>query len=290
MVVPFEGFVVPPLLQSVLLLVGTGIVAAVLVAIRPPVTQKHVLAFVPWMVSGSILHVFYIIGVTFERQIFPPALEPFFSAPAVYLTIFVPMGLIWVVAEMVVPSGTRTDTIAQYIGGMGVGVMLPLIGLTLWQGIIEQGSGGLLSFNPIVPTLGLIITLVLTFVVYILIGAWRTYIIAEARYVGAVVLFAHLFDGITTAVGVDVLGAAERSTIPRLIIEFAADLPTAEMIGSGWLFVLVKLVVAVAVVVVFADYVSDEPTQGNILFAFITAVGLGPAVHNFFLFTLGVGL
>jgi uncharacterized membrane protein len=40
-------------------------------------------------------------------------------------------------------------------------------------------------------------------------------------------------------------------------------------------------------VVTFADYVSEEPTKGNLLFAFITAVGLGPALNNFFLFLLG---
>lgn len=291
MVAPFEGFVIPPLLQSAILLVGTGIIIALLAAIRPPVTQKIAIAFVPWIASGAILHLFYVIGNTYDRQIFPTELEPIFSAPAVYLSVFIPMGAIWVMAAMIVPSGRRTKRIAQYIGATGIGVLLPLIGITVWQGVTEQADpNGVLTFEPIIPTLGLIITLVLTFVVYILIGAWRTFIIAEARYVGAMVIFAHLFDGITTAIGVDVLGAGERSVVPARIIEFAAGLPTAETIGSGWLFVLVKLVLASAIVIIFADYVSADETRGSLLFAFIAAVGLGPAVHNFFLFMLGVGL
>jgi len=129
---------------------------------------------------------------------------------------------------------------------------------------------------------------VVTFVVYVLLGAWRTYIIAEARHVGWLVLFSHVFDGITTAIGVDLLGTTERSYLPRAIMEFAADLPTAEILGTGWLFVVVKVVVAVLVIVLFADYVSEEPERGNLLFAAVAFVGLGPAMNNFLLFLVGV--
>jgi uncharacterized membrane protein len=133
-----------------------------------------------------------------------------------------------------------------------------------------------------------LVALVLTFVLYVIIGAWRTYVVAEARYAGALVLFAHVLDGVTTTIGVDVLGSGERSALPARIMEFAAGLPTAEFIGTGWLFLVVKIAVASAVVVLFADYVREEPTQGNLLFALVTAVGLGPATNNYLLFVLGL--
>jgi len=281
---PFTGFVVPPVLQSVTLVVGTVIVVALLYAIRPPVTQRTVLSFVPWVVIGSVLHVFYQLGESFS-PVYPPALAPYFSAPAVYLTTFLMLGTVWVVAATIVPSARRERQIAQYVGTIGIGIMLALVGLVVWQGLIADP----LTFQPIIPILGLIVTLALTFVVYVALGAWRTYIIADARYLGALVLFAHLFDAITTTIGVDLLGASERSVVPRRIMEFAADLPTVDTLGTGWLFILVKLLLAVVIVAVFADYIRESPTEGNLLFAFVAVVGLGPALNNFFLFTLGVG-
>jgi uncharacterized membrane protein len=285
MVEPFADFVIPPVIQTLGLLAGTGIILALLYGIRPPVTQRIVLAFVPWIIAGATLHVFYQIGETLDEQVYPEVIEPLFSAPAVYLTTFIPMGTIWVVSVMIVPSADRRGAIARYLAATGVGILIPLVGLLIWQGL-----GAELEFQPVAPTLGLIVTLAATFVVYILIGAWRTYIIAEARYVGALVLFAHLFDAITTAVGVEFMDAGERSAVPRRIMDVAADLPTADTLGTAWLFILVKLLLAVAIVVLFADYVSDKPSEGNLFFAIVAAVGLGPAVNNFFLFMLSVGV
>jgi uncharacterized membrane protein len=276
---PFADFVVPPVIQTLGLLAGTGTILALLYGIRPPVTQRTVLAFVPWIIAGATLHVLYQIGESLDDRIYPEVIEPLFSAPAVYLTTFIPMGTIWVVSMMIVPSAKRRGTIARYLAVTGIGVLIPLVGLLVWRGL-----GPELGFQPVAPTLGLIVTLAITFAVYILMGAWRTHIIAEARYVGALVLFAHLFDAITTAVGVEFMNAGERSAIPRRIMDFAADLPTADTLGTAWLFVLVKLLLAVAVVVLFADYVSDRPSEGNLFFAIVAAVGLGPAVNNFLLF------
>jgi uncharacterized membrane protein len=288
MQVPFEGFVVPPPLYAALLVVGTAVVLALLYAIQPPVTQRTVLAFIPWIISGSALHVFYLLGESFNAQIYPQLLEPFFAAPAVYLTTFVGMGAIWVLSSIIgmgAQSSTESgDKVAQYLGAMGIGVMLPLVALVFWQG--QDPAVG--PMEPVFPLVGIIVTMVLTFVVYILIGTWRTHIIAEARLAGALVIFAHMLDGITTAIGVDFLDIEERSLASRRIIEFAADLPTAETIGAGWLFVVVKILLASLIVIGFADYVNEEPTRGNLFFAIIIALGLGPAMNNIFLFLLGV--
>lgn len=281
---PFAGFVIPPLLHTLGLLVGTGIIVALLYGIKPPVSQGTVLSFVPWIVAGAALHVFYQIGETLNEQLYPEVLAPLFSAPAVYLTTFIAMGIIWVLSAMIVPSADRKDRIATYLSVTGIGVLIPLVVLLVWQ-----GTGPELEFQPILPLLGLVTSLVVTFIVYMLIGAWRTYIIAEARYVGVLVLFAHVFDAITTTIGVDLLGAGERSALPRYIMDVAADLPTADLLGTGWLFIAVKILLAVAIVVLFADYVSEKPSEGNLFFAVVAAVGLGPAAHNFFLFMLGVG-
>jgi uncharacterized membrane protein len=284
MAVPFSDFVVPGPIQSAALLIGTGTIAVLLYALRPPLTQKIVLSFIPWIISGSILHVFWQLGDALQRQLYPEPIAPLFSAPAVYLTTFIALGAIWTLSAIIVPNYDRSDKIATYVFAMGIGVVIPLIGLLLWQGLDEQVA----PMEPIWPVLGLILSLVLTFIIYIAIGAWRTYVIAQARYVGAFVLFSHTFDGVTTAIGVDVLGASERSTIPAAILDFSADLPVADTIGIGWLFVLVKVVLASVIVILFAEYLDEEPPQANLLLAIIAIVGLGPAVNNFFLFLLAV--
>ncbi len=283
---PFGQFVVPSLLHLAILLTATAVVAALLYAIRPPVTQRVVISFVPWIVNGAILYVFYQLGDRYG-QVYPEAIAPLFSAPAVYLTTFVVMGSIWLVTTMVGRASTaaRRGDASQYLLATGTGIAIALFGLLVWQAASETTA------DPrfVVPTLGLVVSAVVTFVVYMMLGAWRTYIVAEARYVGALVLFAHVLDGITTAIGVDYLGTAEDSVLPRTIMDFAADLPTYPYLGSGWLFVVVKMLVAVLIIVGFADYVSEEPQRGNLLFAFIAAVGLGPAVNNLLLFMLGFG-
>jgi uncharacterized membrane protein len=285
--VPFEGFVVPPLPYTVLLLAGVVAVVATLYAMGLPVTERLVLAFAPWMVSGAALHVLYQVGERFQARLYPPVLEPLFAAPAVYLTTFVGMGVVWILAATVA-STTRSvaeshDYGARYLGGLGSGVAVVVVAL-----VFRQALDPAVDPAPLLPTAGILVALVLTFVVYIIIGAWRTYVVAEARYVGALVLFAHVLDGVTTTIGVDLLGSGERSALPARIMEFAAGLPTAEFIGTGWLFLVVKVMVASAIVVLFADYVREAPTRGNLLFAFVTAVGLGPATNNYLLFVLGL--
>ncbi len=284
---PFSNFVVPDPAYSGALLVATVVVVALLYTIRPSVTQRTVVALVPWMVIGAAFHTFYMVGEQFSRQIYPGAIRPFFSAPAVYLTTFVLMGAVWVVSAIVGGSTSsvteRSDEVAQYLGATGLGVLITLTGLLIYQGMDEQ-----LTLEPVLPVVALIGAMVVTFVIYLLLGTWRTYIIAQTRLVGAVVLFAHVLDGITTTIGQDILGVGERSVVSARIMEFAADLPTYEYLGAGWLFVVVKILLAVAIITLFADYVSDRPTEGNLFFALVAAVGLGPAANNFFLFLLGL--
>ena len=289
--VPFEGFEGLAPEYAAVVLVGTVLLLALLYSLRLPVTQKTALAFVPWMITGAALHVLYQLNRLSEPALYPELFDPLLSAPTVYLTTFLGLGIVWVVAAFIGvnkrSTTERKDVTARYLGLIGIVVALAVTGVLVWRALDPAVSTNITATERFIPVVGLVASLLLTGIVYILIGTWRTYVIAEARYVGAVALFAHLFDGITTTIGVDILGVGERSALPARIIDFAASLPTAEYIGSGWLFLVVKLLIAVGIVVAFADFVREEPTRGNLLFAFITAVGLGPAMNNFLLFVLG---
>jgi uncharacterized membrane protein len=63
-------------------------------------------------------------------------------------------------------------------------------------------------------------------------------------------------------------------------------LPSLPVVGEGWLFLLVKLAVATAVVWLFAAYVRETPAEGYLLLGFVAAMGLGPAAHNLILFSV----
>jgi uncharacterized membrane protein len=282
--VVFEGFVVPAPLYTATLLVSAVAVTVLLVAVRPPVTQRTVIATLPWMVGGALLHVLYQLHLALDETLLPELLAPALSAPSVYLTTFTLLGIIWVGTTMVVPSPDRYGRVARTLGIAGSALVVALATFAVWEARSQ------FALQPALPVLGLIVALVVTFAFYIAIGLWRARVIDQARYAGAAVLFAHIFDGVTTAIGIEALGAEERSTIPRRVMEFAADLPTASVLGEAWLFVVLKLVVAAAVVILFADYVREEPTEGNLFFAVIAAVGLGPGTQNFFLFALGIGV
>jgi uncharacterized membrane protein len=104
--------------------------------------------------------------------------------------------------------------------------------------------------------------------------------------VGVLVVFAHALDGVSTAVGADLLGFEERTPLSAAILEFAGTLPTADPLGVGWLFVLVKLALAGAIVSLFADYVREEPTQAYLLLSGVIAVGLGPGAQNVLLYVV----
>jgi len=278
---PFADFVIPPLVHSAGLLVGSGLVIALLLAAKPPMNQKTVLAFAPWVITGAVLHVFYQLNVLYKQQVFPEPVEPIFSAPAVYLTIFTIMGAVWAVSTMFMTT-PDADTVASYLAGMGVGTMLPLTGLLLLRGT----DPAIQPIEPVWPVVGLLVSIGITFAAILFLGLWRTSVFAKIRFVGPLIIFAHVFDGVTTAIGVDILGAGERSAVPQMILDASAQLPTAELLGTGWLFVLLKLVIAFAIVVGFADYVRDSPVESNLVMGLIVAVGLGPGTYNFLLFLL----
>lgn len=278
----FAGFEVPPLPYLLGLAGGTVTVAVALYVTRPTVTQRTALALVPWIVIGATLHVFYQLGQLYP-PLYPVWVGPVLAAPAVYVTTFILMGLVWLVGAVLAARTTAVGRSTLYLGLVGVGVATVLLVI-----LGRQALSPALEASPLLPVVAVIVTGALTAVVYLLVGLWRTYVLAEARLVGGLVLFAHLLDGISTAVGVDVLGVTERSLLPARIIGFAAGLPTEPYLGTGWLFVVVKLFLAVAIVVVFADFVREEPEQGTLLMTAIAAVGLGPAANNLLLFFLGI--
>jgi len=273
MVLP-SGFGLPPLPYLIALVGGTFLVGAVLVAVEPPIDQRAVVALAPWMALGGTLHA---LGQP-PIYLYDAALDPLFGAPAVYLTAFIILGTVWVLLSMFAVRRGSDSTVSRNLGVVGTAILTVILVLTA----ITALRSGLLAV--VWPTAAVIGSLVIAGAVVLGIALWRTPIMIRSRYAAPMVIFAHVFDGVSTAIGADVIGVGERSPLPRAIIGLAASLPTASTIGSGWLFVVVKVVVASGVVVLMHQYLADEPVEGSLILAVVTAVGLGPATNNFVLF------
>ena len=259
MVLP-AGFALPPLPYLLLLVLGVGAVGYLLYRQSPPVTEPVVLGLVPWIMVGAALHVLYRGGRA------PAPMEPLLGTPSVYLTTFVLAGLVWLGAG---------DRAPAFLAGSGAIVFLGVVGLVFAARPVNLG----------LPLVGLFVSIVLAVIVWLGLRRLRP-AVAITGWVGPLVLVAHSIDGVSTAIGVDVLGFGERTPASRLVLDLAGLLPTADLIGVGWLFVLVKLAVATLVVWLFAEYVREDPQHGRLLLAFIAALGLGPGVHNLLLYTV----
>jgi uncharacterized membrane protein len=267
-----------PLVYLVGLGLGTLIVGVLLAVLQPEVTTRDVLALGVWMMVGSTLHALEVLGA------FPDSVAPLFGAPAVYLTTFIAVGGLWLVASVGATAEVFSST-ARILGGVGVLTFVVLLGFLLTEAE---------ALSPVWPAVGLFAAILVAALGFIALALVHTEAVAATGRVGAFVVFAHSLDGVSTAIGVDVLcngpiAACEQTPLPRLIMGFAADLNLPVDIGVGWLFVLTKVVLALVIVAVFADYLKEAPSRGRLTMALLAAVGLGPGVFNLLLFMVSAG-
>lgn len=268
--VPFlpEGFAFPPLPYLLVLVAAIAAVGIGLVRRRPAVTAAHILAFGPWIAVGAAGHVLFVL------EALPMAIEPLGGTPAVYLTTGAIAAAAWLAIDQIGPP-ERVPLALAALGG--------IVALALSAVIVSAGAArGTLAVAW--PLVGVLVSIPLTAIAWTILDRQRPEAAAVTGSVGLFVLFGHALDAVTTTVGVDILGFGERTPLSQAILSIAESLPTAAILGTGWLFVLVKLVLAGVIVVLFAEYVETEPTEGRLLLGFIAAVGLGPGIHNVLLF------
>nr|WP_246282752.1 DUF63 family protein [Natronomonas halophila] len=270
-----SGFALPALPYLLGLLVA-GVATGVLLYLRrPPVTEDTVAALTPWMAGGGALYALYQDGVV------PPGVAPLFGSPAVYVTTGILAGLVWAAIADRAPEGWQPTTAPGLLAITGTAVLLSAL-TAAYASSVNSGDG----FNGGIAVGILLGAVVLTAVVWFALFRTRGRAVEATGTVGLAAVFGHALDGVSTAVGYDLLGFGEQTPLSRIIIEAAGALPTAELIGSGWLFVLVKLALAAVVVAAFEDYVREEPSEGYLFLGLIAAVGLGPGAHNVVLFAI----
>jgi uncharacterized membrane protein len=257
-----EGFALPPLPYLAALVVGLAAVGYGFRERRPEVGEREVLALAPWMVLGASLHVLYVVAAV------PAPVRPFLGTPAVYASVAVVAGAAWLALD-------ARGQVPRPLATLGTVLAVAVVAAVLASGVARG------SFAPAWPVVALVAGTVLA-------SVWWPVVVrvapdaAVTGRVGRLAVFGHAVDGASTAVGVGLLGFGERTPLSRLIIETG---DAVAGVGAP-AFVVVKLLVAGAVVALLADYVREDPREGYAVVGLVAAVGLGPGVHNLLLFTV----
>lgn len=269
-----SGTTLPPTPYLAGVLAATLLVALALYRRSPPVTGRVVVALAPWMAAGAGLYALEQVGAV------PAPLAPLTGSPTVYLTTFLLAGTVWAAVARWPADGWNARSAPGALAATGA--------LALWGVLIAAlyvaGTAGTLSV--VWPGIALLVGVALGGVTWFVVRRYRPVKAARVGAAGLLVVVGHALDGVSTAVGLGVLGFSEQTPLSALLFQVAADLPTAAYVGDGWLFVTVKLALAVGVALLLADFVREDPDQGNLLLAFVAAVGLGPGFHNVVLFAI----
>jgi len=193
------GTTLPPAAPYLLVvLLATGGVVAALRRRRPRVTGRRVLALAPWMALGSAAHVLYVVDAL------PPS-SPFAGSPTVYLTVGSLAGAAWLVAD-----ATRPDRVPAVLAVAGTLLLAPVVAVAVSTGLSPEGARW--------STIALVLTIPIAGAVWVGLTRLRPET-AITGGVGALAVFAHALDGVSTAVGTTHLGFGERTPVSRILLE-----------------------------------------------------------------------
>jgi len=231
-----------------------------------PITPSLLLALLPWFGLVGSLYAFEEAVTGF------PAATLFIRTPTAYVTVGVLVLAVWLVVDRTLPGRENVMTAA-------LGILCLLTIGTAVAVHVAPHQAGILRWNAIAIALAVVLTGA--------IGIMQNQISPSvgSGWLGTTVIFAHILDAMTTAIGLEVFGAIERNPISAAIIS-AGDAIFRGVPGVV-LFLGIKIAVALLVVqfVFGSDSELDAETAG---FLVVTAgVGFAPAVHNLVLFSLG---
>jgi uncharacterized membrane protein len=149
---------------------------------------------------------------------------------------------------------------------------------TATPGVVDTGLQPLGQYQW--PVVALVVSTVLSGFVWAGLHRWIPGRIRNAGFPGVFVIFGQTLDGVTTIIGIDLLGFTEQVPLSRLVLELASGLPTADILGTAWLLFLLKIGLAVLLVsLVRPD--ADGPADFTSL-ALVGAgiAGLWPGINN----------
>ncbi|MFB6096745.1 MAG: hypothetical protein ABEJ74_05100 [Haloferacaceae archaeon] len=211
-------------------------VAALLYLQRPAVTHGTVVAWLPWLVAGGVLHALRgVVG-------YPAVVASVFELPWVYLLTATVGGFGWTLITQFASSRGAREFVPHYFGLMGVGLLLaPGVLLIVSAGAASPQTLFVWALVPVVAG-------ILTYLTLIALGLWMPSPTYFAGSAGAAVVYGVALNGIVAALAIGVGGQAAP---PWLVVLASAvarldpvTYPLALVSGAVW----VRLALGIAAI------------------------------------------
>ena len=228
-------------------------------------TPRLVFATVPYFLIASSLRVME------DANLFQPPLQYVFITPFIYLFQGAVIGGLLLTLLILNDLGKIQKHI-EIFGVVGMAwFILNLIILALFTK----------ATNPWIPFVSIGITLGLTGILFGLGKGFKVDFLLDR--LGLSVIFAHIFDGASTFLGVDYLGYYGKHVVEQNVIR---------TFGSAFPMLPIKLLAFIPIVFFihtsFQDESRDEINLKNLIFLILLSSGLSPAIRNTIRMTLGV--
>ena len=261
--------------------------------------RRLVVALLPFMLFGGALRVVEDVTDSAVRAGVEPILtyplNTLFISPIIYVTVFL-VTLVAVLASLRLGSADIVRNRYRALGGIGAAVLGVTLAYLFWVAFTTD----YVDFYPQVLVVDVGLASVLAYALYVGADRYDPEINRGTAAAGLVVLWAHAIDGVANVVAADWLPAlghpidsySAKHVINRLIIDVTRTVQPAELsaaIGTSWPFLVVKLVVAVAIVWLFDERIFEEsPRYAVLLLVAASAVGLGPGTRDILRVTFAI--
>jgi uncharacterized membrane protein len=261
--------------------------------------RRLIVSLVPFMLFGGALRVVEdVTDAALAAGVEPVLTYPentLFISPVIYVTVFV----ITVVALLVSLRLDSEDVVPDYYRAM-LGAGAAVLGLTLaylfWVATTKPYAG----FHPQILVVDIGLASVLAYGIYVAAARYEPAVHAGTGSAGLVVLWAHAIDGVANVVAADWLPTlghplesySAKHVVNRAIISVTETVQPAAVsaaVGTSWPFLVVKLVVALAIVWLFDEVIFEEtPRYAVLLLVAASAVGLGPGTRDMLRVTFAI--
>jgi len=255
-------------------------------------------ALVPFMLFGGALRVVEdatdaAVDAGVEPAISYP-LNTLLISPIIYWTTFALVLGALLLAKVLQRRGV-SKTYHYPLGAMGITAVLLTVGHLTNLALTRD----YVALYPMVLVTVLVLASLIAVGVYLGAERYAPHVNGGTGLVGLVVVWGHAVDGVanvlasdwTHVFGID-LTYGSKHVFNRFIVDLTGQLQPAWLtaaVGDSWPFLVVKVLVATAIVALFdEEFVDESPRYSIMLLVAIVAVGLGPGTRDVLRVTFGI--
>jgi uncharacterized membrane protein len=254
-------------------------------------------ALVPFMLFGGVLRVVEDANDAVPQGVEPAITYPLNTliiSPLIYFTVFVVTLGSLIVAYRLGREGV-VDDYPRLMAAFGSVFLLASFAYLLFLGV----TADYVSLYPQILLSVVVLASLVSGGIWLGVERVAPHINAGTGLIGLVVLWGHAIDGVANVIAADWLGAfgvdlvySAKHPANRFIIDVTESVLPESIIaitGSSWPFLVVKMLVALAVVWIFDEEIFEEsPRYALLLLTAIVAVGLGPGTRDMVRVTFGI--